>query len=808
MRLKQNLFNSPVRRTALLVLLAALFSLLLVPGVPAVNTGLDPSWQFALTKAHVERMIWGKDVIFTFGPFGYLFFGSLIKENFFEMQIALYLLRFAWLFLSLQFILKLEKLPLQLFGTFALILFPTLLSSQGIGSIEIDFILIILLITIDIADITSEKEIPGTRKNKLYVYGVASAFMLMVKLNFGLLSMACPLIAIIISSFFKWRSSGYPIDSVLKSFAVLNWFLFGFLAGCIAFLNASINDPFLAILVALIPAIFLFLFSFFSRKDSSHRNPSHNNSITNRLKSYFHSNLQFSKFQFPNVQSPIFVFLIVLCSVISIIAFQSNVRNFIIGSLQITSGYSQSMTVIGPVGELQAGCFLLQIIASLALVALFVNPESAAVVIPVCLFSLMSFKHGFIRHDGHILAFATSAPIYIFFLSCFTFKRFNRSLLIVWKFLCYFLFALAITFLIALGVPNSSFTQYYKLNLQNTFLLFSPERIAVQAQYLFNPKVAEEKILGQEVITLAKSKLSPVSLAANLRNKSVDILPWSASIVAANDLRNWQPAPIFQAYAAYTRWLDEKNLASYQANPRSRIVYSFRSIDGRHPYFDQPRTTLFLICNYQPTSRSQRQEETVEDLGEIEILRPIQTPICSIDAAQPVGQLTEIAWEKPIDLNNVRATYQNEVGNILLAKIDVQYSLFGKIYSKLFRTPPIELRARYNPNLEVRYRLVPDTAKAGIIVGSLPLNLKSSMRDFMGYESEDKVQEIYFASSHLSVFKPTISVQFERIRKQAALPHDFDAQQYLELHEDVKAAGVDPAEHFRTRGFFENRAYK
>ncbi len=804
MRLKKNLFNSPVRRTALLVLLAALFSLLLVPGVPAVNTGLDPSWQFALTKAHVERMIWGKDIIFTFGPFGYLFFGSLIKENFFEMQIARYLLRFAWLFLSLQFILKLEKLPLQLFGTFALILFPTLLSSQGIGSIEIDFILIILLITIDIADINSEKEISGTRKNKLYVYGVASAFMLMVKLNFGLLSMACPLIAIIVSSFFKWRNSGYPINTVLKSFAVLNWFLFGFLAGCVAFLNASINDPFLAILVALIPGIVLFLFSFFARRDSSH-----NNSITNRLKSYLHSNLQFSKFQFPNVQSPIFIFLIILCSVISIIAFQSNVRNFIIGSLQITSGYNQSMTLIGPAGQLQVGFFLLQIIASLALVALFVNPESAAVVIPVCLFSLMSFKHGFIRHDGQInLSFATSAPIYIFFLSCFTFKRFNRASLIVWKFLCYFLFTLSITFLIALGVPNSSFTQYYKLNLQNTFLLFSPERIAAQAQYLFNPKVAEEKILGQEVMTLAKSKLSPASLAANLRDKSVDILPWSASIVAANGLRNWQPAPIFQAYAAYTRWLDEKNLASYQANPRSRIIYSFGSIDGRHPYFDQPQTTLFLICHYKPTAPSTRRRETVQEIGEVEILRPKPTPTCSPDQVEALGQPQTVKWEQPISLNAVRATYKDEVGNILLAKIDIKYSLFGKAYSKLFRTPPVSMHVRYSQNQEVNYRVVLDTAKSGLMIGSLPQDLQSSIREFVGYESQNKVQSIFFSSPHLSVFQPDISIQFERLRKRAELPSDFDAQRYLQLHPDVKAAGIDPEEHFQTWGFFENRAYK
>jgi len=40
------------------------------------------------------------------------------------------------------------------------------------------------------------------------------------------------------------------------------------------------------------------------------------------------------------------------------------------------------------------------------------------------------------------------------------------------------------------------------------------------------------------------------------------------------------------------------------------------------------------------------------------------------------------------------------------------------------------------------------------------------------------------------------------------LPKDFDAEIYLELHPDVKAAGVDPAEHYLEFGVKEKRAYK
>ena len=40
------------------------------------------------------------------------------------------------------------------------------------------------------------------------------------------------------------------------------------------------------------------------------------------------------------------------------------------------------------------------------------------------------------------------------------------------------------------------------------------------------------------------------------------------------------------------------------------------------------------------------------------------------------------------------------------------------------------------------------------------------------------------------------------------LPADFVGSEYLELHPDVKSAGVDPAQHYLTHGIQEGRRYK
>jgi len=52
---------------------ALLFLLTLRFGLPPGAPGLDPSWQEVLAWAHLERAQWGRDLIFTYGPTGFLY---------------------------------------------------------------------------------------------------------------------------------------------------------------------------------------------------------------------------------------------------------------------------------------------------------------------------------------------------------------------------------------------------------------------------------------------------------------------------------------------------------------------------------------------------------------------------------------------------------------------------------------------------------------------------------------------------------------------------------------------------------------
>ena len=54
-------------------LLAAFIFLIVIPPLPVpYGVGLDASWVFGLNMAHLDRFIFGRDVIFPYGPLGYL----------------------------------------------------------------------------------------------------------------------------------------------------------------------------------------------------------------------------------------------------------------------------------------------------------------------------------------------------------------------------------------------------------------------------------------------------------------------------------------------------------------------------------------------------------------------------------------------------------------------------------------------------------------------------------------------------------------------------------------------------------------
>ncbi|MFM6071696.1 MAG: hypothetical protein ACKPB9_08960, partial [Dolichospermum sp.] len=360
---------------------------------------------------------------------------------------------------------------------------------------------------------------------------------------------------------------------------------------------------------------------------------------------------------------------------------------FLRNSWEISSGYSSGMSAIGSKHEIALAvsqlCLIIWLMFFITKEGYFNLSLSFFFVI------LISFKHGFVRQDIHVVFFAITVPL-ITSLLILKISKFRHQKISYYLFTYIFITSLLI---------SSSSINVYKVYTMPKLL---PEYIVNSVIKLVRkmPKqsildiLSDESEINSNKFNIGKlqsiinqkslSNLANIQLPDTIKNlvngKTIDIIPWEISLVPANQL-NWKPRPIFQSYSAYTKTLDNFNFESMSKSPRDYIFYNFMSIDGRHPFFDEPKTFSYVFCNYEPSADVPDFVKT-PDLSNIVLLEKRKTSRCLPDS---LSKISSISWDSPhsIEVSN---------GAIIRANVKFQYSLAGKLYKTLFRSPPVMMK--------------------------------------------------------------------------------------------------------------------
>jgi len=70
-------------------------------------------------------------------------------------------------------------------------------------------------------------------------------------------------------------------------------------------------------------------------------------------------------------------------------------------------------------------------------------------------------------------------------------------------------------------------------------------------------------------------------------NKTMDVIPWEFSVPWSYDL-NWSPRPLVVSFIVFSTHLDKLNAQHFlDEEAPETITYSYNSIDGRYPLFDE-----------------------------------------------------------------------------------------------------------------------------------------------------------------------------------------------------------------------------
>ena len=169
------------------------------------------------------------------------------------------------------------------------------------------------------------------------------------------------------------------------------------------------------------------------------------------------------------------------------------------------------------------------------------------------------------------------------------------------------------------------------------------------------------------------------------------------SVIWAYDL-NWQPAPVFQNYQAYTDRLDGLNAAALSSStgPAFVLRHVGAPADGRFESLEAPRTNVALMCDYAPAASD----------GSWLLLERLPASRC----AEP-----ELLTEQRVGAGEtIPVPAVDEATEILLVSIEFDVGLLDRIQTALYKSDEYWLTVD-----GVRSRLLPRvTSSPGVLSAS------------------------------------------------------------------------------------------
>lgn len=396
--------------------------------------------------------------------------------------------------------------------------------------------------------------------------------------------------------------------------------------------------------------------------------------------------------------------LVVSILIASYLASSTSARAYVANSLSIASGYSWAMSIDGPAWNFQAA--LMDIVVIGVAFVPMLRWGGLERVAALVVFLWVSFKEGFVRQDGHVLAFFAAAIL-------------AATLIIGWRparprHIVLGALALGVTLLFM------SLTQQSIYGSSRTMAALEPAALVNQLNALAVAISAGPPAKGPMPAELAGDRL-PRGVAREVGRSAVYVGPTEVQIPYANGL-TWWPMPVIQSYSAYTPSLDALDRAAL-ANagpPYALMNYIGVHMDGRYVAWDEPSTFRELLCTYNPDRR----------LPSGIFATASGDPYLFLDRGRArCGQPRVIAhavvsWSKPI-------SFDPPHDHLVFAYANIRPSVFGRLGALFFRGPPVFATVGAVGAVHT-YRVVFANAANGILISPLPATFDRFRQLFAG----------------------------------------------------------------------------
>lgn len=398
----------------------------------------------------------------------------------------------------------------------------------------------------------------------------------------------------------------------------------------------------------------------------------------------------------------------------------STIIQFIRGSLEITSGYSESVSLQGPSYQLYAAALLMTAFASTILTNRTNSPYIPIYLIGL-LFCLLFFKHAFTRHDEHGRAFFLVFPILASATMLVSMSKTSTITLSLASLLS-FTVLFHSTDALRLNTKDyaSTFSERLISKLQHPKGIFDISSISTAHH---NAGDNETKLCAEIVSKVGQNKTSL----------------WTSKIMYIDETNiNFTPFYIYQEYNNYTPYLDSatrKRLKDKETRPK-HVIFHFGTIDGRNPFIDSPKTLDTLFKEY-----------TTTELCDMFLLT------CANNDT-PQTQYTTIHTAQIHPDETLAIPKSN---NDLFMTINLQYTIAGRIKTILRHLPPIYIILTDETNTERRVRISPKTLNYPFLINNIPCTNEHFVKR-MRREPYPQTTKIKITGPGLKQFKRDIDV--------------------------------------------------
>lgn len=262
----------------------------------------------------------------------------------------------------------------------------------------------------------------------------------------------------------------------------------------------------------------------------------------------------------------------------------------------------------------------------------------------------------------------------------------------------------------------------------------------------YRPFILSYYVKGTRVVTKERSKL-PASFLAQIKNQSVDVIPFEISWVYDNQL-NYAPRPTLQSYVAGDRYLDSLNEAYFVSKKAPQfVIYGLEKSKLKYPWAEESLTQKALFEHYSLVDSN----DSLLLFKRKENARKLRL-VFTRQSRHRMGE--------EIKLGVLQSGYLRE------SSFETAYSSVGNLANLVFQPPQLMAELKSAGHRE-RVRFAPNLMKKGFWSNSLILNLAQA-KEFYALKSDSSLtlESIKFSEGQFfpGGFKPEILVRHRYYR--------------------------------------------